>query len=277
MIGAIAGDIIGSRWEASGFKEKDFDLFEGSVRPTDDTVLTVAVADCLVSGREYAKTYQAYFRSYPRAGFGAWFTDWALARSTKSYGSLGNGAAMRVSPVGWAFESLAEVAAEARLSAEVTHDHPDAVRAAEATAVAVILARSNLTKNEIRSLLQTKFGYDLSRRLDEIRPSYTFDTSASGSVPEAIIAFLESHDWEDAVRNAISLGGDADTMACIAGAIAEAYYGVPESIVRRTRAFLDEPLLRVVDAFDERFGAAVIPNRNHQQTSLTTTPQSEHR
>jgi ADP-ribosylglycohydrolase len=258
MIGGIAGDIIGSRWEGSGFKQKEFELFDPTVRPTDDTVLTVAVADCLLHERDYTAAFHAYFRDYPRAGYGAWFTEWALARSRKPYGSYGNGAAMRVSPIAWAFESLSEVAAEAQRSAAVTHDHPEAMRAAEATAVAILLARSDLTKAEIRSLLEAKYGYDLSRSLDAIRPGYSFDVSASGSVPEAIIAFLESMDWEDAVRNAVSLGGDADTMASIAGAIAEAHYGIPEWIVARTRECLPSDLLRIVDLFEERFGAAVL-------------------
>ena len=253
MIGAIAGDIIGSRWEGSGFKEKEFELFHSASRFTDDTILTIAVADALLSGKRYVAVFHEYFRDYPTAGYGGWFAAWALARQAEPYGSHGNGAAMRVSPVAWAFDTLEEVADEARRSAEVTHNHPDAVKSAEATAVAIFLARSSLTKREIRALLETRFGYDLSRSLDEIRPGYQFEVRASDSVPESIIAFLESESWEDAVRNAVSLGGDADTMAAIAGSIAEAFYGVPASIEARVRGMLTDSLLRVVEAFDRRF------------------------
>ena len=183
------------------------------------------------------------------------FIDWARQRRRQPYQSWGNGAAMRVSPVGIACNSLDEVLAEARRSAEVTHDHPEGVRGAQATAAAVFLARTGASKEDIRARLELEFGYTLSERLTDIRDRYRFDISCQGSVPQSIIAFLESDSWEDAVRNAISLGGDADTMAAIAGGIAEAFYGgVPESVRVRAAAMLDQPLSTVVDEFMQRFG-----------------------
>ena len=183
------------------------------------------------------------------------FIDWARQRRRQPYQSWGNGAAMRVSPVGIACNSLDEVLAEARRSAEVTHDHPEGVRGAQATAAAVFLARTGASKEDIRARLELEFGYTLSERLTDIRDRYRFDISCQGSVPQSIIAFLESDSWEDAVRNAISLGGDADTMAAIAGGIAEAFYGgVPESVPVRALALLDQPLRAVADEFMQRFG-----------------------
>jgi ADP-ribosylglycohydrolase len=256
VIGAIAGDIIGSVHEGAGTKTKDFPLFADGCRFTDDTVLTVAVADCILHGGSYAQLYHDYFHAYPDVGFSQMFSAWAAQRRREPFGSFGNGAAMRVSPIGFACGTLTDVLARARQSAEVSHDHPDGIRGAQATAAAVFLARMGSGKNEIRVYLEWEFGYDLNRSLDEIRPDYRFDATCPGSVPQSIIAFLESSDYEDAVRNAISLGGDADTMACIAGAIAEAFYGgVPEHIRAQALARLDARLLTVVRAFNERFGA----------------------
>lgn len=277
MIGAIAGDLIGSRWRRGGMKETNFELFDETSRFTDDTVLTVALADALLHGFDYALIYQAYFREYPRAGYGPWFTEWALRRSLSPYGSYDNDAAVRVPPVAWAFSSLPDAVAEARRSAVTTHDHEDAIRGAEAVAAAVFLARSEVTVGEIRALIEMQFGYDLSRSLDEIRRTYAFDLSASHSVPEAIVAFLEGSDWESAVRNAVSLGGDG-SMAAIAGALAEARYGVPEAVVRRARAMLDDSLLRVIDSFEDRFGSGSNGRSSAGRESLTadsrtTAPQ----
>lgn len=255
MLGAIAGDVIGSRFETVGLKGKRFELFTADSRFTDDTVLTVAVADCLLTGRGYVDAFHDYFDSYPRAGYGGSFVGWAARRQRKPYGSWGNGSAMRVSPVGWAFDTLDAVLAEAEQSAAVTHDHPEGVRGAQATAAAVFLARTGASKDDIRSAVEARFGYDLSARLADIRPGYEFDVSCQGSVPESIIAFLEAADYEDAVRNAISLGGDADTMACIAGGIAEAFYGgVPAVIRGETLARLDDRLRGVVEVFARRYG-----------------------
>lgn len=256
MIGAIAGDIIGSVHEGAGTKTRDFDLFHRACRFTDDTVLTVAVAHKLLHGGDYVDYFHDYFHAWPDAGFGGTFFHWAAARDRAPYNSYGNGAAMRVSPVGFARDSLEDVLEEARRSAAVSHDHPEGIRGAQATATAIFLARQNLEKAELRARIVELFGYDLERTLDEIRPHYRFDVSCQGSVPESIIAFLESENYEDAIRNAISLGGDADTMACIAGGIAQAYYGgVPQEIAETALALLDPRLRIVVKEFEERFGA----------------------
>lgn len=255
MIGAIAGDIIGSVHEGTGTKTKDFPLFAESCRFTDDTVLTVAVAAKLLHGGDYIEIFHDYFHAFPYAGYGGSFIKWASFRHRRPYNSWGNGAAMRVSPIGFACESLDEVLAEARTSAAVTHDHPEGIRGAQATAAAVFLARTGRPKSEIKDHIHREFGYDLNGRLDDIRRWYDFDISCQGSVPQSIIAFLESDSYEDAIRNAISLGGDADTMACIAGGIAEAFYGgVPDDIRTQALAMIDGRLRGVVDEFVSRYG-----------------------
>jgi len=252
MLGAIAGDVIGSVHERTRTKTKDFPLFVPESRFTDDTVLTIAVADSLLHGREYADAFHEYFAAYPEAGYGKTFYMWATARRREPYQSFGNGSAMRVSPVAYAKSTLEEVLDEAKRSAQTTHDHVEGIRGAQATAAAVFLARTGGNKSDIKQFITERFDYFLDDTLDGMRPTYQFDVSCQGSVPQAIIAFLESTDFEDAVRNAISLGGDADTMACIAGAIAEAHYGgVPESIAEGVLARLDDRLRRVVDAFRE--------------------------
>src|SRR5262245_1638426 len=258
MLGAIAGDVIGSVHEGSGTKTKEFPLFTPDSRFTDDTVLTVAVADCLLHGRDYVDGLHEYFHAYPAAGYGGTFFLWAGHRRRQPYQSWGNGSAMRVSPVAYAATTLEEVLAEARRSAAVTHDHEQGVRGAQAAAAAVFLARTGAGKDEIRRYTEEQFGYFLDERLDDIRPTYHFDVSCQGSVPQSILAFLESDGFEDAVRNAISLGGDADTMACIAGAIAEPFYGgVPPHIAGPALALLDDRLRGVVREFRERFGVRV--------------------
>jgi len=261
MLGAIAGDVIGSVHEHSGTKTKNFPLFVEASQFTDDTVLTVAVAERLLRGGSYVDWYHEYFHAYPEAGYGSSFIHWAEHRCREPYYSWGNGAAMRVSPIGIACNTLEEVLAQARASAEVTHNHPEGIRGAQATAAAVFLARSGYTKADIKTYIEQEFGYCLSERLDDIREHYCFDVSCQGSVPQSIIAFLEADGFEDAVRNAISLGGDADTMACIAGGIAEAFFGgVPDEIASRTLAVLDERLHGVVGEFQERF-ADRLPKR----------------
>ncbi len=254
MLGAIAGDMVGSVYEARPCKRKDFPLFTNDSCFTDDTVLLVAVADVQLNGGDYALTYKAYARRYPYAGYGGSFIGWASSDDERPYGSYGNGSAMRVCPVAWSREDLDAVLREARASAEVTHNHPEGLKGAEATAAAVFLSRTGEDKDAIGRYLEERFGYDLSRSLDEIRPGYRFDVTCQGSVPEAIIAFLESTDLEDAIRNAVSLGGDSDTQACIAGAIAEAYYGgVPAHIRRAVMQRLPSALDAIVDAFHRRF------------------------
>jgi ADP-ribosylglycohydrolase len=254
VIGAIAGDIIGSVYEHDPIKTKDFPLFQRRSRFTDDTVLTVAIADAIVSGLPYAETVRDFGRRYPDAGYGGSFRHWLHRNDAGPYQSWGNGSAMRVSPVGFAFESEDEVLRHARLSAEITHDHPEGIRGAQATALAVFLARTGHDKAVIRMRLMQDFGYDLERSVDDIRPDYAFDVSCQGSVPEAIIAFLDSVSFEDTIRNAVSLGGDSDTMACIAGGIAEAFYGgVPGPIRESVEALLPEDLAQVTGSFRQRF------------------------
>lgn len=255
MLGAIAGDVIGSVHERARTKTKDFPLLTPESRFTDDTVLTVAVADCLLRGRDYVDGLHDYFHAYPDAGYGGTFFLWASSRRREPYQSWGNGSAMRVSPVAYAGTTLDEVLAEARRSSEVTHDHAEGIRGAQATAAAIFLARTGGTKEQIRQYVEDQFDYFLDETLDDLRPTYQFDASCQWSVPQSIIAFLESTGYEDAVRNAISLGGDADTMACIAGAIAEAYYGgVPAVIAEAVLARLDNRLRDVVREFRERYG-----------------------
>ncbi len=250
MLGAIAGDIIGSRFEFRPIKRKEFDLFAPDSVFTDDTVHTVALADSLLSGRPYAELLKEYFRRYPDAGYGGRFREWAAGKGLEPYHSFGNGSAMRVSPAAWFFDDLPAVQAAARRSAEATHNHPEGVRGAEAVAAAVFLARSGKSREEIRHFVAEAFGYDLSSTMEAIRPGYSFDVTCQGTVPAALIAFLDSTGFEDAVRNAVSLGGDSDTLACITGSIAEAFYGgVPEEIASEVFARLDPHLTRVVRTF----------------------------
>ena len=255
MIGAIAGDIIGSAYEWNRTKSTDFELFTSQSGPTDDTVLTIAVADCILHGREYAATFKEYGRRYPQAGYGGMFLKWLGSTSFAPYNSFGNGSAMRVSPVGFAFSTLADVLAEATKSAEVTHNHREGIKGARAIAVAIYLARQGETKDQIRKYIERTFGYYLDAKLDDIRPQYSFDETCQGSVPQAIMAFLESETYEDAVRKAVSLGGDSDTLGCMTGGIAQAYYKhVPDNIVIKVRELLNEDLLEVIDEFNGRFG-----------------------
>ena len=255
MLGALAGDIIGSVHEFLQEKTMDFPLFVETSRFTDDTVLTIAVADCLLTGSSYVDKYHDYTRAYPDRGYGAGFLRWAESGSREPYKSWGNGAAMRVSPVGFALRTLDDVLRESKRSAEVTHNHPEGIRGAQATAAAVFLGRQGESKVRIREFIQERFGYDLNRSIDGIRPNYSFNVSCQGTVPEAIIAFLDSSDYEETIRLAISLGGDADTLACIAGGIAEAFYGgVPKNIAELAMERLDDALRKTVVRFSESYG-----------------------
>ncbi|GAB4268903.1 MAG: ADP-ribosylglycohydrolase family protein [Deferrisomatales bacterium] len=255
MLGAIAGDVVGSVYERHPVKRTDFPLFSPGCRFTDDTVLTVATAEAIRTGTPYAQAYRSWTRRYPRAGYGGLFLQWALSDAPGPYGSFGNGSAMRVSPVGWAFEDLEGVLAEAEQSARATHDHPEGVKGAQAVAAAVFLARTGASKEELRRYVEARFGYDLSVPLARVRPAYGFDVTCQGSVPPALRAFLESEDFEGALRNAVSLGGDADTQACMAGAVAEAFYGgVPPAVRKEVLGRLDRDLKQAVAAFQEAFG-----------------------
>ena len=254
MIGAIAGDIIGSVYEWDNVKTTDFSLFSSENFFTDDTVLTVAVADCILHEHDYADKFREYTRDYPGRGYGGSFLDWASTPDGAPYNSWGNGSAMRVSPVGFAFKTLEEVMAEAKRTAEVTHNHPEGIKGAQAVAAAIFLARSGEKKQEIKSYVEKTFQYDLSQSLDAIRKWYEFDVSCQGSVPQAIIAFLDSGVYEDAVRIAISFGCDSDTIACITGGIAHAFFGgIPDFIKKRVTEILDDNLNGITAEFCQNF------------------------
>jgi ADP-ribosylglycohydrolase len=255
MIGAIVGDIIGSVHEFIGTKTMDFPLLPAGSHFTDDSVLTIAVADAILNDADYVDKLQEYTRAYPGRSYGMRFLTWVRMGSREPYNSWGNGSAMRVSPVGYAFNDRQAVLDEAKRSAEVTHSHPEGIKGAQATAFSIFMAREGQSKDAIREAISTAFQYDLSRTVEEIRPNYAFNESCQGTVPEAIIAFLDSSDYESAIRLAVSLGGDADTLACIAGSIAEAYYGgVPEEIAHPALEMLDQPLRKVVAEFMSKYG-----------------------
>ena len=231
MLGAIAGDILGSIHEFHPIKTKNFDLLNSECVFTDDTVMTAAVADSLMNKIPYVESLQMWGRKYPRAGYGGWFSKWIDSDFPRPYNSFGNGSAMRCSSVGWLFEDEGSVLEEAKKSAEVTHNHPEGIKGAQAVALGVMLCRQGSTKLEIQEKLEDLFDYDLSQTMEQVKFNYSFDVTCQGSVPQAITAFLESEDFEDAIKNAISLGGDADTQACIAGALAEAFYmKIPDQI-----------------------------------------------
>lgn len=264
MYGAILGDMIGAPYEFDrGGKTKDFPLFSAESGYTDDTVLTVAVGEALLDARgagpeELMAAVTASLREwagrYPRGDYGVRFSRWMRAKEPRPYGSYGNGSAMRVSAAGWLCATLEETRRVARLTAAVTHDHPEGMKGAEAAAGAIFLARSGGSKEDIRAFVSRELGYDLSRSCAEIRPGYHHVESCRETVPEAVTAFLEGGDFEDVIRTAVSLGGDCDTLACIAGGIAEAYYGVPAGLLEECRSRLPEDMLRVLRRFDAARG-----------------------
>lgn len=260
MYGAILGDIIGSPYEFDrGNKSKEFPLFSEESTYTDDTVMTIAVAEAFMDAPEdeaeikkrLVASMQKWGHRYPGAGYGLRFCDWLEADEPQPYNSFGNGSAMRVSSVAWLYNDLDTVRRMARLSAEVTHNHPEGIKGAEATASAIFLARTGHSKTEIKAYLEDYFGYDLSRSCDEIRPSYRHVESCQETVPEAITAFLAGESFEDVVRTAVSLGGDCDTLTAIAGSIAEGFYGVPEELKRECRNRLPNKLRLVLDYFNQ--------------------------
>ena len=261
MYGAILGDIIGSPYEFDmGNKSKDFPLFSRNSTYTDDTVMTIAVADAFLNAPEDEEmirqrlivSMQRFGKLFPRAGYGGMFRRWLKDPNPQPYGSYGNGSAMRVSSAGWLFDDLQTVRHMARLSAEVTHNHPEGIKGAEATASAIFLARTGSTKAEIKACIEEHFHYDLSRTCDEIRPTYHHVESCQETVPEAITAFLEGDSFEDVIRTAVSLGGDCDTLTAIAGSIAEGFYGVPEELKQQCRERLPENLRGVLRRFEEK-------------------------
>ena len=254
MFGAIVGDVAGSHYEHFPTKSLDFDFFREHSCATDDTVLTLAVADRILHGGKLRNYFHDYVARFPKAGYGGTFIKWAHGRDKEPYNSWGNGSAMRVSPAAYARETLKDVLVLAEQTAEVTHNHPDGIMGAQATAGSIFLARTGHTKADIQNFVESNIGYDLSRTLDKIRPGYVFDVSCAGSVPESIMAFLEADSFESSLRLAISMGGDADTMACIAGSIAEPFYGgVPDDLVKQTRNYLDPSLLKIIDKFRIEF------------------------
>ena len=251
MLGAIIGDVLGSTFEFYPMKTKKFELLDQKSHFTDDTVMTVAVADSIMNEVPYVKSLQSWGRKYPRAGYGGWFRKWIHQDDPKPYNSFGNGSAMRCSSVGWLFDDEESVLEEAKNSAENTHNHPEGIKGAQAVALGVLMGRKGSSKKEIKEKLEFLFDYNLSQKLEQIIPNYTFDSTCQGSVPQAIIAFLESTDFEDAIRNSISLGGDADTQACITGSLAEAHYqNIPEEISSFVRWRIEDDLLSVMAQFN---------------------------
>ena len=265
MYGAILGDMIGCPYEFDrGSKTKNFPLFIEESEFTDDSVMTIAVADALLKAKEeglledldanadlvrryLTESMKNWGRKYPGAGYGVRFYSWLFSENTEPYGSFGNGSAMRVAPAGWLMDNLDDTMKLARLTSEVTHNHPEGIKGAEATAAAIFMARKGSSKESIKEMIIKEFGYDLSRTCDEIRPGYHHVESCQETVPEAITAFLEGNDFEDVIRTAVSLGGDCDTLTCISGSIAEAFYGVPEELKEECRMRLPEEMLEVLD------------------------------
>lgn len=253
IIGAMIGDIVGSIYEFKNHRSTEFTLFSEKCHFTDDTVMTAAVADWLIKGGSLSDIMRSWGRIYPTRGYGRMFYRWLTSpyeADRKPYNSCGNGSAMRVSPCGFWAKSLDEALELAKLSAEVSHNHPEGIKGAQAVAAAIFMARQKSSKEEIKSYIEQTFGYNLSRTCDEIRPTYLFNSTCQGTCPEAIIAFLESHDFESAIRLAISLGGDSDTLAAITGGIAAAYYGIPQKIVLQATLYLSDQILDVIEQFE---------------------------
>lgn len=260
MLGAIIGDIVGSRFEFRNNKSKEFELFNNKCTFTDDTVMTLAISKSVLNAKEdysdlsyqSVKSMQEMARKYSRAGYGMRFIQWMLSSNPKPYNSFGNGAAMRVSAIGFIANTIDETIDLSRKVTEVTHNHPEGIKGAEATSVSIFLAKNGYKINEIRDYIDKHY-YKLDFKLDDIRKSYKTDVTCQGTVPQAITAFLESTDFEDAIRNAISIGGDSDTIAAITGGIAEAYYGVPVEIRENALKYLDENLKSILLEFENNF------------------------
>ena len=252
MLGAIIGDIAGSIYEFDNYRAKDFEFFGRRADFTDDTVCTIAVSDVLLNQRDPAQTLAAWCRRYPGRGYGSMFARWIDAREQRPYNSFGNGAAMRVSPAGLLARTLDEGLAMSRRVTEVTHNHPEGLKGAAATVHAIFLARQGAAPAQIRKEIQTTYGYDLNRTVDDIRPHYVFNETCQRTVPEALVCALEARDFEDAIRNAISIGGDSDTVAAIAGGVAEALFGVPQPLADAGLAKLPEEMQKVIERLYDR-------------------------
>ena len=260
MLGAIIGDIVGSRFEADNHKSKEFDLFTKDSCPTDDSIMTLAVAKALLASKEdwsqlsqnAVKYMQEIGRQYPDCGYGGHFFYWIFSDDPQPYGSYGNGSAMRISPVGFVADSIEQAKALSQAVTEVSHNHPEGIKGSEALAVAIFLARNGASMDEIKDYIDKNY-YPLDFTLDQIREDYSFDVTCQGSVPQAFQAFFESQDFEDAIRNAISIGGDSDTIAAICGGLAEAYYGIPTPIRNQVMAYLDDRLVEIVETFESTY------------------------
>jgi ADP-ribosylglycohydrolase len=255
MLGAITGDIVGSIYEAAPIKTKDFPLFGPDATFTDDTVCTVAIADSMMGDRDFAGSLRSWVQAHPGRGYGGMFLQWALTPGMGPYGSWGNGAAMRVSAIAHLAGDETEALELAARTAAVSHDHPDAVAGAQAVVLAMWLARRGRDPTTIRATIESRFAYDLGHTVDQIRPGYAFDVSCKGTVPPALVAALEARDYENAVRNAVSLGGDSDTLACITGGLAEVLHGLPAYIAGEARRRLTPDLLAVLDRLDRALQA----------------------
>ena len=260
MLGAVIGDIVGSVYEFGGEKTKDFPLFSPGSQPTDDSIMTIAVGCACVDSdindegsfkENVIKRMKELGRRYPHAGYGGRFYRWMESDDDEPYNSFGNGSAMRVSPVAWAADSLEQAETLAKWSAEVTHNHPEGIKGAQATAAAIYMARTGKSKKEIKAYICDRY-YTLDFTLDQIRGDYEFDVTCQGSVPQAIECFLEAEDFEDTVRNAVSLAGDTDTQACIAGSIAEAYFGIDESLIEEAMRYVDDELAEYLEYYTEQ-------------------------
>ncbi len=275
MIGAIIGDIIGSQFEFMNYKSKNqmfkdynFEYFTDKCKPTDDTVLSIAIADCLINNKNIPLTLKEYARKYPLAGYGSSFIQWVDSDSLEPYNSYGNGSAMRVSSVGWLYDKKEEVLKFAEITASVTHNHPEGIKGAKAIALAILLARKGENKEQIKYEIEINFGYNLNRTLDEIRPTYKFSAICQDTVPEAIIAFLESENFEDCLKKAISIGGDSDTIACMSCSIAEAFYGfdnIPNDLINDSMYILKQNYLDLHTLYTFEIIEQVYSNSNVRQ------------
>ena len=252
ILGAIGGDMIGSVYEWGSITTKEFPLFHETSGYTDDSVMTIAVANALMNDMDFTKSYRHWGSKYPHAGYGGFFLKWLKAAVPAPCNSFGNGSAMRASPAGCLFNSLDQTLEAAKMSAQVTHNHPEGIKGAQATAASIFLARSGKGKKQIRDFVTSQFGYNLNQTVDSIRPSYSFNETCQRTVPEAIVAFLDSTDYEDAIRNAVSLGGDSDTLACITGSIAAAFYKqIPDQITQEIIKRLPEEMMSVLKRFEK--------------------------
>ena len=269
MIGALIGDIVGSRFEFNNYRHKSFAFFADSCRFTDDSVMSLALCDSLLAcGGDYSdlsaravQSMQEVGRCYPFCGYGGRFRSWMFSVDPQPYNSWGNGSAMRVSGAGWLYDTLARTREVAKATAEVTHNHPEGIKGAECTAAVMFLARTGVSKENIKEYVVNEFGYDVSKTVDELRPLHHHEESCMDALPKALVSFFEGESYEDVVRNAVSLGGDTDTIAAIAGAMADAMYGVPAGILAKGGRYLESDMLEVCNAFHDFIKGETEPDR----------------